>query len=135
MAKEPAEPFRTKVRVKGARSSKQSVQAAPLPRTRSLMEALQEAESQPGRARSEGAAPAAKEASSEHQARESELPAPQKVVCPPKHRSNSQAARRLRRITRLQEEAAGLESLASGEIEEATVEIIRHDGQSTARQS
>jgi hypothetical protein len=39
-----------------------------------------------------------------------------------------QAAARLKQLERLRETAAGLESLARGEIEEATVEIIRYDG-------
>lgn len=128
MAKKPAEPFRTKVRVKGTASSTQNVQSAVFPPTRSLMEALKEAGAKPEISRPASVQPADATEFSD------ETPPPPRVVRRVRHKPGRLAAAKLRQLARLREAAASLESLASGEIEEATVEIIRHDGKPSARQ-
>ena len=49
-------------------------------------------------------------------------------VLAPRMSPAHQAAARLKRLERLKQATAGLESLTRGEIEEATVEIIHYDG-------
>ncbi|MCL4767947.1 MAG: hypothetical protein KJZ80_17115 [Hyphomicrobiaceae bacterium] len=152
MAKDPAVVFRTKVRVKGgaddAARAASAVERAPTPFAppRSLMDALKQAappassaaEPAPFRNRPGDLTGAAAAASTKTEppplprpARatiSSELPTTPKSPRAGKSRAGRLAAARLRQLQRLKDAAAGLETLARGEIEEATVEIIRHDG-------
>ena len=58
----------------------------------------------------------------------SPLVATPREVLAPRMSPAHQAAARLKRLERLKQATAGLESLTRGEIEEATVEIIHYDG-------
>ena len=96
----------------------------------SLMEALEQV-----RASSDGDAEQPKKEASgtKPPARSHEVPQPAETVSnsrksrPTPARTGRIAAAKLRQLQRLQEAAASLEKLARGEIEEATVEIIRRD--------
>lgn len=146
LAKDSAGAFRTKVRVKSAAEQADAASSKPTSTAppRSLMEALKQATPGPtnaelpvGKATTQPAAskaPAPTEtqpSSVSRQARElidSEPPRPSRSSRSGKVRVGRLAAARLRQLQRLKEAAAGLESLARGQIEEATVEIIRRDG-------
>lgn len=135
MEEEPKSAFRTKVRVK-ARSGRpdRNATAPELPgppkKPISLMEALEQV-----RTSSDGHSEPNKEASgTKRPARSHEVPQPAETASnnrkssrPTPARTGRIAAAKLRQLQRLQEAAASLEKLARGEIEEATVEIIRRD--------
>lgn len=134
--KDPAGPFRTKVRVKDARlESGRPVgsaepQAAPQ-RPGSLMEALKKARhpqsgAHPQNAEGAGAVVPSSDSRQDGQGAESEPQHP-KPPRPARAKVGRLAAARLRQLQRAREAAAGLESLARGEIEEAIVEIVRRD--------
>lgn len=136
MEEEPKSAFRTKVRVK-ARSGRpdRNATAPELPgppkKPISLMEALEQV-----RASSDGDAeqPNKETSGTKRPARSHEVPQPAETASnnrkssrPTPARTGRIAAAKLRQLQRLQEAAASLEKLARGEIEEATVEIIRRD--------
>ena len=140
MANDPAEAFRTKVRVKpaAARAEADSSGPASAAPPRSLMEALRQA-AVPNTAevkaspatRPPPVPPETEPPSISRQARElidAEPPRQSRTSRPVRSRVGRLAAAKLRQLQRLREAAAGLESLARGEIEEATVEIIHRDG-------
>ncbi len=136
MANDPAGPFRTKVRVKGAAT--EAVQPDPAVRERpaSLMEALKQAAS--------NGTPEGRPSGTVHEPLKRPVRKPAAAVSrwvdepddpdPPRRfrrprttRVGRLAAAKLRQLERLKEAAASLESLARGEVEEATVEIVRRD--------
>jgi len=134
---EPKSAFRTKVRVKARSSRPDRNTTAPEPtvppkKPISLMEALEQV-----RASSDGDAEQPKKEASgtKPPARSHEVPQPAETVSNSRTKSSRSAtaragrlaAAKLRQLQRLQEAAASLEKLARGEIEEATVEIIRRD--------
>jgi len=140
-----SEPFRTKLRIKtGASKASERNSAASSPevppRSRSLMQALQQAasqrEAQPttptniAPSHDDGPTPATTEVIKPAGPRGSKffsesVPRPRRLA--KSSRVGRLAAAKLRQLARLKEEAEGLQSLVSGEIEEATVEIIRRE--------
>ena len=141
LEKDPAGPFRTKVRVKGTGVSidRPGVAAprAPSGGPGSLMEALEKARhpasARPVTASTAKATDRPQDSRNRREAAESETPYSPKLSRAARTRVGRLAAAKLRQLQRLKEAAAGLESLARGEIEEATVEIVRRDGAHTAR--
>ena len=147
LAEDPAGAFRTMVRVKAAAAQAEAGPNTPAPGAppRSLMEALKQAGTKPAVAVPQtapesrntepastrpSARPAPSPDDSSRQARElidAEPPRRSRSSRPGTARVGRLATAKLRQLQRLKEAAASLESLARGEIEEATVEIIRHD--------
>lgn len=116
MAKKSGESLRTKVRVKDAGEGKKPDSgAAAVPRGRSLMEALKQVTPQPASA-------PVKKAGTET--------APKR----PKAVKARRPGNRLKKLDRLGDGTGGLAALVPGEFEEATVEIIRHDGAAAANE-
>ena len=130
LAKEPAEAFRTRIRVKGASnaaSEDRGASAPPAQASRSLMEALKEVA--PDRTKQP-----IPERPAERPATAPRGPdQPARMARAVKASIGRAAAAKLRHLERLRDAAQGLERVTRGEIEEATVEIVRHDGNPPSR--
>lgn len=134
MAKEPTGAFRTKVRVKARTRPEQDAtapgQPVPPQKRSSLMEALKQVRASPSTD-----AQAATDTKRESRSPETPQPAEEgrndRHKPPATSREGRLASSKLKQLQRLREAAAGLEMLARGEIEEATVEIIRRDTKQT----
>lgn len=148
MAKDPASPFRTRVRVKGVATeavpSNPAVhETAPADSRLSLMEALKRAKPPPPSGKDQQ--PEVERSESQHAPRPAPVVArwkqeqtdaePPRRVRRPSRRVGRLAAAKLRQLARLKEAASSLESLARGEFEEATVEIVRRDRKTLATDS
>ncbi len=148
MAKDPASPFRTKVRVKGMATEAVPPdpavhETAPANGRLSLMEALERAkpalpsgsDQQPKVELSKDRdAPRPVPAIARWEQEQSDAEPPRRVRRPSR-RVGRLAAAKLRQLARLKEAASALESLARGEFEEATVEIVRRDRKTLATDS
>lgn len=128
--------FRTKIRVKAAQSrpDQRTVGGGPAVPSRapgSLMDALKQVRHASASDHPSGVTSATKRPSSSREAEsaaaaeDQHRPKSSRVA---KARVGRLAAAKLRQLQRLKTAAASLESLTRGEIEEATVEIIRRDG-------
>lgn len=135
--RDPAGPFRTKIRVKGAGSEPDRAAAdrepeAPSRQPGSLLEALKQARHPQRGARAQGArttdvAEPPSDRLQDGEAADAQ-PYQPKPPRPARAKVGRLAAARLRQLQRAKEATASLESLARGEVEEAIVEIVHRGG-------